>query len=125
MNKREWLASQGLAEIGKRGRFSREAEAAWANHMGPDPQEVPAGDAGTTEPEIELPRDGFHLATLPPVYEVVRKENSAYTIDDRGRMIGHSNCGDCKRQIRHCECSDGPWGLSYIKPRQKAYVVSE
>lgn len=120
MNKREWLVSQGLAQ-GTRGRFSAEAEAAWTAHLieqgndaiVPEDSEVP-----------DLPRDGFHLATLPPVYKVIRESNSAYTVDEQGHLIGHSTCGDCKRQVRYCECADGPWGLSYIKPRQKAYLVT-
>jgi hypothetical protein len=120
MNKREWLVSQGLAQ-GTRGRFSRDAEAAWTAHLieqGND--ELVPVDSDVPD----LPRDGFHLATLPPVYNIVRESNSAYTVDEQGHLIGHSNCGDCKRQIRHCECSDGPWGLSYITPRQKAYLVT-
>jgi hypothetical protein len=120
MNKREWLVSQGLAE-GTRGRFSREAEAAWTAHLIeqgndeliPEDSEVP-----------DLPRDGFHLATLPPVYKVIREQESAYTVDEAGHLIGHSTCGDCKRQVRNCECDGGPWGLSYITPRQKAYLVT-
>lgn len=119
MNKREWLASQGLAEIGKRGRFSREAEAAWAAHVG-QVEEVPAGDMGTSEPE--LPRDGIVLAKLPEDLPVVRKEDQAYTIDSEGRMINHGNCGKCYQRINKCPCEGGPWGLKYIKPEQQAYI---
>ena len=120
MNKREWLVSQGLAE-GTRGRFSREAEAAWTAHLIEQGNEelIPADAV-----EPELPRDGFHLATLPPVYDVIREFDSAYTVDEDGHLIGHTACGDCKRHIRNCECDGGPWGLSYITPRQKAYLVT-
>jgi hypothetical protein len=121
MDKRAWLVSQGLAQ-GTRGRFSSEAEAAWTAHL------IEQGNGEITpneDSEIpDLPRDGFHLATLPPVYNIIRESNSAYTVDEAGHLIGHTNCGDCKRQIRHCECDGGPWGLSYIQPRQKAYLVT-
>lgn len=120
MNKREWLVSQGLAQ-GTRGRFSAEADAAWTAHL------IEQGDDELTpneDSEIpDLPRDGFHLAKLPPVYNIIREFDSAYTVDDDGHLIGHTTCGDCKRHVRNCECADGPWGLSYITPRQKAYLV--
>jgi hypothetical protein len=45
-------------------------------------------------------------------------------VDEAGHLIGHTSCGDCKRHIRNCECDGGPWGLSYITPRQKAYLVT-
>ena len=121
MNKREWLASQGLAEIGKRGRFSREAEAAWESYNAPTELD---GQITIEEVIEELPRDGVRLATLPPVYNKVRDVDSLYTIDDAGRMINHLACGDCKRNANYCECEGGPGGLSYIQPKQKAYVVT-
>jgi hypothetical protein len=120
MDKRAYLVSAGLAQ-GTRGRFSAEAEAAWTAHL------IEQGNDEITPSDSEvpdLPRDGFHLATLPPVYNIVREQESAYTVDEQGHLIGHSACGDCKRQIRNCECAGGPWGLSYIAPRQKAYLVS-
>lgn len=127
MNKREWLVSQGLAQ-GTRGRFSREAEAAWtAYHGSSEPPTLSIDDDGNLElikVEPELPRDGFHLAKVPGTYPVMREFDSAYTVDDAGHLIGHINCGDCKRHVRNCECAGGPWGLSYITPRQRAYLVS-
>jgi len=122
MNKREWLASQGLAEIGKRGRFSREAEAAWANHMGPDPQEVPAGDAETTEPEIELPRDGFHLAKPVGNDPIIRDCTFCYAVDEDGRLVAHDFCGTCRANVARCDCEGGPDGPKYL-PKQKSYLV--
>jgi hypothetical protein len=121
MNKREWLASQGLAEIGKRGRFSREAEAAWAAHTNPTELETEI-IIGEVE---ELPRDGFTLAKVPVTKPIVREENLAYTIDDRGRMIAHINCGGCKENVNRCDCVGGPDGLRYIQPKQKAYLVKD
>ena len=121
MNKRDWLVSQGLAQ-GTRGRFSREAEDAWNKHL----VETSAGNVAVIDgptPLVDLPRDGFHLATVPVEYPVVREENSAYTIDEQGHMIGHRACGDCKRQVRFCACKGGPWGLSFVTPRQRAYLV--
>jgi len=120
VNKRAWLVSQGLAQ-GDRGRFSKEAEAAWAAHQG-DSGSNPVSDESDVP---ELPRDGFHLANLPVTYPEVRKERNAYTVDEGNHLIAHSNCGDCKRRINQCTCKGGPWGLSYITPRQRAYLVKE
>jgi hypothetical protein len=120
MDKRAWLVSQGLAQ-GTRGRFSREAEDAWTKHL----IETSSGNVAVIDgptPIVDLPRDGFHLATVPVEYPIVRKEDSAYTIDEQGTMIGHTSCGDCKRQVNQCVCKGGPTGLSFIKPRQKAYL---
>jgi hypothetical protein len=119
MNKREWLVSKGLAQ-GTRGRFSTEAEAAWAEHLRDSGDAQTVGDAPT---EVDLPRDGFHLATLPTTYPEVRKENLAYSVDEGNHLIAHVACGDCKRRVNQCQCKGGPWGLSFVKPRQRAYLV--
>lgn len=120
MNKREWLVSQGLAQ-GTRGRFSSEAEDAWTKHL----IETSSGNIAVIDgptPLVDLPRDGFHLATVPTTHPVVRKENQAYTVDEQGHLIGHVGCGDCKRRVNQCVCKGGPWGLSFIQPRQRAYL---
>jgi hypothetical protein len=130
MNKREWLASQGLAEIGKRGRFSREAEAAWLAYIGTEQaiEEVPAGDMLASDPE-EIPesmRDGFRYAKPTPVEQPrVRDFDLAYCVDERGHIIGHDRCGECRTRIGWCKCDGGPWGLRYIQPKQKSYLVKE
>jgi hypothetical protein len=134
MNKREYLISVGLAKPG-RGRFSAEAEAAWASldhdwaetipsePVNPDSgyedvelpfEEVPAGDMGTSEPEVEYAPE---LPRTP-----LRKETLAYTIDD-GVMIAHLNCGSCNNLIAYCACADGPGKVRWVKEEQKPYLV--
>jgi hypothetical protein len=121
MDKRAYLVSQGLAQ-GTRGRFSKEAEDAWTKHL----IETSSGNVAVIDgptPIVDLPRDGFHLATVPVEYPTVRKENMAYTVDEDGHLIGHTGCGGCKRNVSKCVCKGGPWGLSFIKPKQRAYLV--
>lgn len=126
MNKREWLAERGLAEIGKRGRFSREAEAAWAEHnSGVVIQAKPEGEIPIPTQEVipESHYDGFRLARrTPPEKLPVRKENCAYAIDERGTIIAYSNCHNCKERISYCECVPGPQGPSYL-PKQTMYTL--
>lgn len=127
MDKREWLAEQGLAEIGKRGRFSKEANEAWAKYISESGIVIEANLNATpkpTEPE-EVPEshyDGFRYARrTPPEKAPVRKENSAYAVGAYGTLINFGNCFGCKERIQFCECADGPDGPSYV-PKQKMYV---
>lgn len=123
MDKRAWLVSQGLAQ-GTRGRFSKEAEDAWTKHL----IETSSGNVAVLDgptPLVDLPRDGFHLATVPVDHPNVRPEKTAWTIDGESHIIAHGSCGDCKRLIRQCACKGGPWGLRFIEPRQRAYLIPE
>jgi hypothetical protein len=120
MDKREWLASKGLAQAGSRGRFSREAEAAWANHQGP--QDIEGQITIEEAIEAELPRDGFTLAKLPENKPVIRKEDLAYSISDRGTIIAHGQCGKCKERINKCDCG-GPWSPKWLDPTQRPYLL--
>ena len=126
INKREWLASKGLANAGGRGRFSKEAEAAWKEHLGDTATQVEVDEIlSLLEPDnpyAHLPRDGFHLAEEPKNKPVIRKENLAYTIDDRGRIIAHGDCHGCRVRINRCDCG-GPWSPKYIDANQRPYLL--
>jgi hypothetical protein len=129
MNKREWLVSKGLAE-GTRGRFSKEAEAAWIAHLYEQGEEALIPSTPGSEAYEEVPealRDGFHYAKPVTVGrpKQIRKENSAYTVDEHGHLIGHDTCGSCKSRIMYCACPDGPAGLPYINVPQIAYVFED
>lgn len=120
MNKREWLVSQGLAQ-GTRGRFSKEAEEAWAAYQG-DVEEIKI----LLEPDYTTPegvRDGFDLAEPVITNPVIRKEDLAYTVDNDGRLVAHGECGKCNDRINRCACKGGPWGLRYIDKTQRPYLV--
>lgn len=126
MNKREWLASQGLAQAGSRGRFSKEAEAAWRDHQGvtadQEDSDVITSLIDADNPYAHLPRDGFHLAKEPESKPVIRKEDLAYSIDDRGTIIAHGDCHGCRERINRCDCG-GPWSPKYIDPTQRPYLL--
>lgn len=126
INKREWLASKGLANAGGRGRFSKEAEAAWKEHLGETATQVEVDEIlSLLEPDnpyAHLPRDGFHLAEEPIDKPVIRKENLAYTIDDRGTIIGHGACGKCHERINKCDCG-GPWSPKWLDATQRPYLL--
>jgi hypothetical protein len=120
MNKREWLASQGLAEIGKRGRFSKEANAAWEAYEG-KPSSPVNPDSGYED--VPLPFDGPEVDYIPEApREAVRKETLAYTIDN-GVMIGHIHCGRCENLIQYCACADGPGKVRWVTEEQTPYLV--
>jgi hypothetical protein len=125
MNKREWLVSQGLAQ-GTRGRFSKEAEEAWRNHLGETADQEDAAEiqsiAEPDNPYAHLPRDGFHLALPPITKPVIREQNLAYSIDDRGTIIAHGDCGKCHERINRCDCG-GPWSPKWIDPEQRPYLL--
>lgn len=124
MNKREYLTSIGLAKPG-RGRFSAEAEAAWAEHSGETkPSEPVNPDSGYEDVELPFEEDSKPtVAYLPDLPRVkVRKENLAYTIDD-GVMIGHSDCGRCGNFISYCACAEGPGKVRWVKEEQTPYLV--
>jgi hypothetical protein len=125
MNKREYLASIGLAEIGKRGRFSKAANEAWESYLVEndivEPSEPVNPDSGYED--VPLPFDEPEVAYLPEAPRVqVRKENLAYTIDD-GVMIGHIHCGRCENLIPYCACAEGPGKVRWVKEEQTPYLV--
>jgi hypothetical protein len=127
VNKREWLASQGLAEIGKRGRFSKAANDAWESYLSNsvdawvEPAEPVNPDSGYED--VELPFDGPEVDYIPEApREAVRKETLAYTIDN-GVMIGHIHCGRCENLIQYCACADGPGKVRWVTEEQTPYLV--
>lgn len=135
MDKREWLAKQGLAIAGARGKFSRDAVAAveaeikrcadaniplpWTEKPKPVPGKrgrKPRVRKNITEfeksqgvKEIEPAPKQVTIAPNPPL----RKETEAWVKDQNGFIIGLMFCGKCQKSISRC-IHDLPYAPDYL-----------
>lgn len=135
MTKRDWLARQGLAIAGARGKFSRDAVAAleaeekrcadakiplpWIEKEKPVPGKrgrKPKQPKGLTEfeksqgvKEIEPAPKQVTIAPNP----VLRKETEAWVRDQNGFLVGLMFCGKCQKSISRC-IHDVPYAPEYL-----------
>lgn len=133
--KREWLAAQGLAKAGARGKFSTEANAAlkaeearckaeniplpWTEVVKPVAGKrgrKPKVSKGITQFEksqgiedIELAPKQAAIAPNP----VIRKETEAWVRDQHGHVVGLMFCGKCQKSISRC-IHDVPFAPDYL-----------
>jgi len=104
MLKREWLASQGLAIAGARGRLSRgalrsveKAERDFKQHGVPLPWDN-VSEIDKVEPSERVDKKVY--ASIPDG-PVRRAESVAWTVDN-GVVIALQFCGGCAKTIKRC-----------------------
>lgn len=146
MDKREWLAEQGLAIAGARGKFSREAVAAveaeikrcaeaniplpWTEKLKPVPGKrgrKPKIRAAITQfeksqgvEEIEPAPKQVTITPNPPI----RKETEAWVRDQNGFLVGLMFCGKCQKSISRCT-HDVPYAPEYLGGGLASFEKSE
>lgn len=135
MTKREWLAAQGLAKAGARGKFSTEANAAlkaeedrckaeniplpWVEAVKPvagkrgrkskQPKGLTQFEKSQGIEEIEPAPKQVTIVSIP----VVREETEAWVIDQNGFLVGLMFCGKCQKSISRCT-HDVPYAPEYL-----------
>lgn len=134
MTKREWLAKQGLAIAGARGKFSRDANEAlkneearckteniplpWTEAVKPEPKRKKrnAGNVtafeksqGVTEP-VKFERKNYDVIVSVPK---VREQTHAYVIDQHNFVVAIMYCGGCNKSISRCT-HDMPIAPDYL-----------
>jgi len=135
MDKREWLAKQGLAIAGARGKFSRDAVAAveseikrcaeaniplpWIEKPKPVPGKrgrkpkvrttITQFEKSQGIKEIEPAPKQVTIAPNPPL----RKEAEAWVKDQNGFIVGLMFCGKCNKSISRC-VHDAPYAPEYL-----------
>ena len=146
MTKREWLAAQGLAKAGARGKFSTEANAALAKEEArckaeniPLPwTEVvkpvagkrgrkPKAAKGITQFEksqgvedVELASKQVAIVSIPKR----REETHAWVVDKNGFVVAIQFCGSCQKSISRC-IHDVPFAPAYLGGELASFVKPE
>lgn len=104
MKEREWLAMQGLAIAGARGKFSHKAKAALAKARADGIDIESMTYQSTDTPTVKK-------STSKPVFitsKVQRTETVAWALDKSTKpgmtdlIIAISNCGGCSKSISRC-----------------------
>jgi hypothetical protein len=133
--KREWLAEQGLAIAGARGKFSTDANAAlaaeearcsaeniplpWVEIVKPEPKRKKRNNGsitafeksqGVTEESVTFERKQYDVIVSPPKQ---REETHAYVIDQYGFLVAIQFCGKCQKSISRCT-HDVPYAPDYL-----------
>lgn len=104
MDKRAYLRSLGF-EVGERGRFSAEMQAAIAK-----------ADIAFEAPEKkkqEYSREEI-ISSLPPQPKV-REPRQLFGYTDEGFKVGFVTCRRCSQHMIYCNCSEGVLAPSIVK----------
>lgn len=133
MTKREWLAKQGLAKAGARGKFSTDAKNAlaaeearciaediplpWTEIVKPEPKRKKRyslritefeKSQGITETETPVRKLPEKIVSTP----VRRSETQAWVVD-HGISVAIMYCGKCQKSISRCT-HDIPYAPEYL-----------
>lgn len=133
MTKREWLAKQGLAIAGARGKFSTDAKNAltaeearckaeniplpWTEIVKPEPKRKKRTKGITAFEKAQ----GVEESETPPVRKLpekivsmpVRRPETQAWVVDRGVRIAIMYCGKCQKSISRCT-HDIPYAPEYL-----------
>ncbi len=134
MTKREWLAAQGLAKAGARGKFSTEANAAlkaeqarceaanipppWTEVVKPEPKRKKRNSGKVTAFEKSQGIEQTDAPVRKQPVEIVsvpkrREETHAYVIDQHNFVVAIMYCGGCNKSISRCT-HDMPIAPDYL-----------